>query len=131
MCLLDGVLAWTPEAISCHAGSHRDPANPLRGADGLDILNGIEYAAQAMAIHGALRAGTDEAPRAGFLTSVREVECLASRLDDIPGALRVYAECLSDSGNHLMYSFRIETEGRPLLWGRASVMLDAAARQHA
>jgi predicted hotdog family 3-hydroxylacyl-ACP dehydratase len=127
MCLLARVADWNVQAIHCVASSHRDAANPLRGAQGLGILNGIEYAAQAMAVHGALRAGSDAAPRAGFLTSVREVECLIARLDDVAGELDVHAECLSDSGNHLMYSFRLEAAGQPLLRGRASVMLDAAA----
>lgn len=127
MCLLARVAAWNAQAIHCVASSHRDAANPLRGDRGLGVLNGIEYAAQAMAVHGALRAGSDAAPRAGFLTSVREVECLVARLDEIGSELDVHAECLSDSGNHLMYSFRLEAAGQPLLRGRASVMLDAGA----
>lgn len=57
MCLLDAVREWSGEAITCTASSHTDPANPLRADGRLGAANGIEYAAQAMAIHGALLAG--------------------------------------------------------------------------
>lgn len=125
MCLLDGVEHWDDTHICCHASSHRLADNPLRAAGRLGIANGIEYAAQAMAVHGALRAGADAAPRAGFLTSVREVEFHTTRLDDIATPLAIHAECLSGEGNHLIYTFRLEAAGNLLLTGRASVMLDA------
>jgi hypothetical protein len=47
------------------------PDNPLRAAGSLGVANAIEYAAQAMAVHGALLGGSDGAPQAGYLTSVR------------------------------------------------------------
>ena len=124
MCLLDGVTSWSQETIHCTATSQRLTDNPLRAAERLGPANAIEYAAQAMAVHGALRAGADVAPRAGFLTSVREVEFHTERLDTA-AQLDVHAECLSGEGNHLMYAFRIETAGAVLVIGRASVMLDA------
>lgn len=124
MCLLDEVLTWSPEAIHCRSTSHHLADNPLRAAGRLGIANGIEYAAQAMAAHGALRAGADAAPRAGFLTSVREVRFHADRLD-CAEELDIHAECLNGDGNHLIYAFRIEAGGKALIEGRASVMLDA------
>ncbi|PLK47895.1 3-hydroxylacyl-ACP dehydratase [Uliginosibacterium sp. TH139] len=124
MCLLDAVIHWSPEAIHCTASSQCLTDNPLRAGERLGPANAIEYAAQAMAVHGALRAGTDTAPRAGFLTSVREVEFHTDRLDQAE-QLEVHAECLSGEGNHLMYAFRIEAASRTLVSGRASVMLDA------
>ena len=69
MCLLDAVREWSGEAITCTASSHTDPANPLRADGRLGAANGIEYAAQAMAIHGALLAGDgneDGQPRRTF-----------------------------------------------------------------
>ena len=56
MCLLDAVLDWDDARITCRATSHADPANPLRADGRLGAANGIEYAAQAMAVHGALLA---------------------------------------------------------------------------
>ena len=130
MCLLDAVTEWSDAAITCRASSHTDPANPLRAEGRLGAANGIEYAAQAMAIHGALIAGeADEgaAPRQGYLTSVRSVSLNVARLDDLPGDLDVHAERLSGDANNILYQFSLSHEGRCLLEGRAAVVLDAAA----
>ena len=127
MCLLDAVLDWSENAISCRAVSHTDPANPLRAEGRLGAANGIEYAAQAMAIHGALLAGQDDAPRQGYLTSVRSVTLHAGRLDDLSGPLDVQAERLSGDSNNILYQFSVGQAGRCLLAGRAAVVLDAAA----
>lgn len=56
MCLLDRVVKWDEQRIQCQAGSHRLGDNPLRSRDRLSAACGIEYAAQAMAVHGALLA---------------------------------------------------------------------------
>ena len=125
MCLLDTVLDWSAAAISCGAISHRDPANPLRADGRLGAANGIEYAAQAMAIHGALLAGEDGPPRQGYLTSVRGVTLHVTRLDDLPEALTVQAERLSGDANNILYQFSLSHAGRCLLEGRAAVVLDA------
>lgn len=127
MCLLDAVVDWSENAISCRAVSHTDPANPLRAADRLGAASGIEYAAQAMAIHGALLAGQDDAPRQGYLTSVRSVTLHVDRLDDLSGPLEVQAERLSGDANNILYQFSVGHAGRCLLAGRAAVVLDAAA----
>lgn len=127
MCLLDSVVDWSENAISCRAISHTDPANPLRAADRLGAATGIEYAAQAMAIHGALLAGQDDAPRQGYLTSVRSVTLHVDRLDDLSGPLDIQAERLSGDANNILYQFSVGHAGRCLLAGRAAVVLDAAA----
>ena len=129
MCLLDAVLEWSDTAIACRALSHTDPANPLRAGGRLGAATGIEYAAQAMAVHGALLAGTDAPPRQGYLTSVRSVTLHVARLDDLAGALDVSAERLSGDGNHILYQFSLAHAGRCLLEGRAAVVLDATALQ--
>ncbi|MFH1817694.1 MAG: 3-hydroxylacyl-ACP dehydratase [Pseudomonadota bacterium] len=127
MCLLDAVLEWSDAAIVCRAVSHADPANPLRAEGRLGAAAGIEYAAQAMAVHGALVAGDDAPPRQGYLTSVRSVALHVARLDDVAGTLAVRAERLSGDGNHILYQFSLAHAGRCLLEGRAAVVLDATA----
>jgi predicted hotdog family 3-hydroxylacyl-ACP dehydratase len=126
MCLLNAVTGWDAQSIRCTATSHRDAANPLRAHGRLGAACGIEYAAQAMAAHGALLAQTDSAPRAGYLVSVRGVELQAVRLDDIATDLEVEAERLSGDANTVLYDFRVSAGGRELLSGRAAVILDAA-----
>ncbi|WP_434735515.1 hypothetical protein [Candidatus Accumulibacter necessarius] len=87
-----------PAVITCRASSHTDPANPLRAEGRLGAASGIEYAAQAMAVHGALLAEASEPPRQGYLTSLRGVTLHVARLDDLPGELKVRAERLSGDG---------------------------------
>lgn len=127
MCLLDAVLDWSETAISCGAFSHTDSSNPLRAEGRLGAANGIEYAAQAMAIHGALLAANDDQPRQGYLTSVRGVTLHVARLDDLAGELLVEAERLSGDANNILYQFSLSHVGRCLLEGRAAVVLDASA----
>ncbi|MBU3695281.1 hotdog family protein [Dechloromonas sp.] len=129
MCLLDAVTAWDDSQIVCLAISHTDPANPLRAEGRLGAANGIEYAAQAMAIHGALLAGSDGPPRQGYLASVRGVTLHVDRLDALPEALTVRAERLSGDANNILYQFSLSHGADCLLEGRAAVILDAAAPQ--
>ena len=126
MCLLDAVVDWSETAIFCRAVSHADPANPLRADGRLGAAAGIEYAAQAMAVHGALLAAAGERPRRGYLASVRAVALHVDRLDDLPGELAITAERLSGDGNHLLDRFAVAHAGRSLVEGRAAVILDAA-----
>lgn len=125
MCLLDAVTEWSAEHVVCRAVGHGDPAHPLRAHGRLGAANGIEYAAQAMAVHGALVAGTEAAPRQGYLTSVRGVTLHTERLDDLPGPLDVRAERLSGDASNVLYRFSVGHAGRCLLEGRAAVVLDA------
>ena len=127
MCLLDTVVDWTETTISCSAISHLDPANPLRAEGRLGAANGIEYAAQAMAVHGRLLAQAGDQPRQGYLTSVRSVKLHVTRLDDLPGKLNVQAERLSGDDHNILYQFSLSHAGHCLLEGRAAVVLDAAA----
>ena len=127
MCLLSAAADWSETAISCIATSHADPANPLRADGRLGATTGIEYAAQAMALHGALLADSDGAPRQGYLTSVRGVTLHVARLDDLPGQLDVHVERLSGDANNVLYRFAVSHAGCCLLEGRAAVVLDAAA----
>lgn len=125
MCLLDAVLAWDSGQIHCRASSHRQPDNPLRAAERLGAACGIEYAAQAMAVHGALLAPEGAPPRPGYLASVRSVQLAVDRLDDLPQDLDIIAERLSGDEHNILYHFRVEHAGDLLLSGRAAVMLVA------
>lgn len=126
MCLLDSVVNWDDRHIQCRANSHRNKDNPLRLRDQLGTACGIEYAAQAMAVHGALLAPSDNSlPRAGLLVSVRGTTLHVSRLDDINADLDIEANCISNSGDHILYQFNIHADGRLLIDGRAAVVLNA------
>jgi predicted hotdog family 3-hydroxylacyl-ACP dehydratase len=125
MCLLDEVAQWDAATIRCIARGHRDPGNPLRAGAELPALCGIEYAAQAMAVHGRLSAVLAETPRTGYLASVSDVVCHAPRLDDLEGELVIEAEKLAGDGASVLYGFRICFEDREILKGKAAVVLAA------
>ena len=123
MCLLDRVLTWDARRIVCSATSHNKADNPLRQFGRLGAVCGIEYAAQAMAVHNALAAAHDAPPRPGMLISVRAVQLHIKQLDDIAAELAVHAECISGDTRMLLYQFCVRAEDRLLLDGRASVIL--------
>jgi predicted hotdog family 3-hydroxylacyl-ACP dehydratase len=123
MCLLDRVLAWDATHIECRAVSHRDPANPLRRADRLAGVCGIEYAAQAMALHGSLLTAADAPPTLGYLASLRDVSLEVERLDDVAEELTVRAERLTGDANGFLYRFDVTAGERLLLRGRSAVKL--------
>jgi predicted hotdog family 3-hydroxylacyl-ACP dehydratase len=131
MCLLERVIDWDPAHIHCEAHSHTAADNPLRAYGRLGAACGVEYAAQAMAIHGALvaeaasgsAAGT---PRAGYLASMRNVVLAVDRLDTVTGPLDIRAERVTGDDNTVLYSFTVQAGERMLLSGRATVVLDAS-----
>jgi len=121
MVLLERVTAWDGDRIACGTASHRALDNPLRRCDRLSALCGIEYAAQAMALHGALVAGT--ASRQGLLASLRAIKVHAQRLDDIPGELTIAADCRLRQAAGFIYGFSLRGGGALLLEGQAAVVL--------
>jgi len=127
MHLLDAVERWDESTITCTATSHRWETLPLRAHGRLGAACGVEYAAQAMAVHGALLCPSTEkggAANVGYLISVRDVVLRVSRLDDIDGDLTITAEKLAGQRN-LLYRFAVLSQACVLLDGRAALLLDA------
>jgi predicted hotdog family 3-hydroxylacyl-ACP dehydratase len=124
MCLIDEVLDWSATDIRCRTASHRLTSNPLRTMDRLRAECGIEYAAQAIAIHGVLNTAPHAAsPVAGMLASVRGVTLQVDRLDDIDADLVIRGARISGDATALMYEFSIACESKTLLAGRATIVL--------
>jgi predicted hotdog family 3-hydroxylacyl-ACP dehydratase len=124
MCLWDEVVEWDAQTIKLRAHNHRDAAHPLRANGQLRAVHLCEYGAQAMAVHGGLRAreGGGRA-KPGLLVALRAVELHVARIDDIPGALECRAEVLTDGDTGWQYAFRILHADTLLAEGRAAVML--------
>jgi predicted hotdog family 3-hydroxylacyl-ACP dehydratase len=138
MCLLDEVVDWDAERITCRSTSHRAADNPLRAHGRLGIACGIEYAAQAMAVHGALSGGAAAAQSAGSVTAraaaaagagmlagVRAVEFHVLHLDEVAGDLLCSARRVAGDGRTALYDFELACEGSCLIRGRATVILGA------
>jgi predicted hotdog family 3-hydroxylacyl-ACP dehydratase len=140
MCLLDEVIAWDAGHIRCRSGTHRWPDHPLRSQNRLGIACGIEYAAQSMAVHGALAAGalsrgaaspgapTPAASEIGFLAGLRDVRLHVARLDDLETELIADAELIAGDHGSALYEFALTSASRRLLSGRATVVFDAHRR---
>lgn len=124
MCLWDAVDAWDAGSIRLRAGNHRDRAHPLRSGDRLRAVHLCEYGAQAMAVHGGLRArdGGGRA-RPGVLVALRGVALHVARIDDLPGDLTCDAEVLVEAEGSQQYAFRIHHGDTLLAEGRAAVVL--------
>jgi predicted hotdog family 3-hydroxylacyl-ACP dehydratase len=132
MCLLDGLLAWDEGHIRCRASSHHRADNPLRSPLGLLAPVAVEYASQAMALHGGLSAAAGAPPRQGFLAAVRGMRWQVERLDTVEGLLIVEATRVAGSSGQALYQFQVGTEsGRCLVEGRATVVLDTPPAQPA
>lgn len=135
MCLLDEVLSWDARHIRCRSATHRTADNPLRAHGRLGAVCGIEYAAQAMAVHGALVAASaplasamstsvrGSAGTIGYLASVRNVALYVTRLDDLEADLIALAERVIGDGRTVLYEFSVWGAEQQLLSGRASIVL--------
>jgi predicted hotdog family 3-hydroxylacyl-ACP dehydratase len=122
MCLLERATFWDERRIRCEASSHLHPGNPLRAGGVLRAITGIEYAAQAMALHSALlQHGTPGED--GYLVSARDVWCKAVTLDRAGGQLEIDAERLTGDGSSAIYAFALRAAGTEILRGRAAVRL--------
>jgi predicted hotdog family 3-hydroxylacyl-ACP dehydratase len=93
----------------------------LRGAAGLPAIMGVEYAAQAVAVHGSLSANSEQ--QKGYLAALRDVVCSVERLDTQSDDLVVRATRMAAESGRLLYDFRIDAGGRELMRGRLSVVL--------
>jgi len=127
MCLLDGVVSYDEETIRCRSMAHRAADNPLLNAGRLGAATGVEFAAQAMAVHGAILQPPETTPSVGFLASVRSVRLLVDRLDRFEAPLEIEAIRLSGNETTVLYRFCVEAAGQALLEGRAAVIVTPEA----
>lgn len=123
MCLLERVLEWDDASIRCLSTRHRAEDNPLRSRGRLAAVCGVEFAAQAMAVHGALAAGAGPRPKAGYLASLRELTCRCERLDGLAGDLVIDAERVMGDARQAVYRFALHCDRSEILAGRATVVL--------
>ncbi len=124
MCLLDAMESCSADEIVCRIANHADAHNPLRLDGVLPGASALEYASQAMALHGRL-AAQGRPPSAGFLASARDLRLHVARLDGASGPLRVRAQRLAGDSGQAMYRFELrDAHDRLLVEGRTTVVLD-------
>ena len=128
MCLLDQVLGWDDAHLEC-LGRAADgaEAHPLARSGRLPCVAAIEYAAQAMALHGRLvleQAGAVGTPPRGFLAGLRAVRLHGRWVRSHSAPLRVRVDRFAGDSQQVLYDFTVEADG-PVAAGRAVVVLDA------
>jgi predicted hotdog family 3-hydroxylacyl-ACP dehydratase len=126
MVLLDAVVDHDASTIHCLAQRHHAADNPLRMDGRLPAWCGIEYAAQAMAVHQGLCAESGAQPSRGFLAVARDVMLTPTDLDGLPGDLHIHAEKIIAESGRSLYLFQLSSQGHTLLSGRVAVVLQGA-----
>ena len=121
MCLLDRVLQWDAHGIRCSATSHRDIDNPLREAGGLATLAGIEYAAQAAAVHGALLLNAI-VPRSGVLAALKNVTATRQWLHEIADDIVIEVNLLHSDAAGGIFAFAVFANEERILSGQFTLM---------
>ncbi len=124
MCLLDAVLAWDDASIHCISDTHRAADNPLRRDGRLSALHAFEYGAQAVAVHGGLRArAAGLSPPFGYLAGLRAARLHVDYLNQIAEPLAVWAaRVFGDTGNTI-YVARVTAGEAVLAEARITIML--------
>jgi len=121
MILLDGIHLCDAERIQCGSRSHLDPFNPMRHDNRLSVFAGVEYAAQAMALHARLTATGEKdfaQPRKGFLAVANKLRAHAFDLDEYKTPLLIEVIKLHGDFNSSQYRFAITVESRVILEGQ-------------
>lgn len=126
MVLLDAVLDYDADSIHCLAHSHHALDNPLRMDGRLPAWCGIEYAAQAMAVHQGLCANNAAPPLRGLLAVARDVALTPTDLDGLPGELHIHADRIIAESRRSLYRFHLSSQGQTLLSGRVAVVLQGS-----
>lgn len=123
MCLLDRVESWDENNIVCYSHSHLLPANPLRREENLSSINLLEYAAQAMAVHGGLHDREQgKQMTEGYLAALRDVKIALCNIDKKETELRIEATKILSQGGNMIYSFNVLADTTELASGRATVV---------
>lgn len=134
MLLLNRVESWDQQAIECSAISHNDVNNPLRVNGRLSTVHAIEYGAQAAAIHlfaiasvtaePELDSGAGSAEKIVFLGVVRDFECTAIYMDELPGSvLHLRSELVAIAPRIYQYRVNASIEGQSLAQGTISLIV--------
>ena len=119
MCLLDAVTAWDSSRIVCSSVAPV-AEHPLAREGRVPAIAACEYAAQAVAVHGALLDGVQDA-RDGMLAKLADVELRTSFFPSDAGEVTVRAELLGRLATGCLYAFDVASTGQAIASGRLIV----------
>jgi len=123
MCLLERVESWDENTITCYSNTHQLDNNPLRRDESLSSVHLLEYAAQAMAVHGGLHDRQQgKQMTAGYLASLRDIKIDLRAIESIDEELKIKATKILSQGGNMIYSFTVFAGKNTLVSGRATVV---------
>lgn len=119
MCLLEQVIDWDDSMIACLTRRTGVADHPLRRDGRVHAVIAAEYAAQATAVHGALRA-PHTIPREGRVAGIRNLVWhepdLAAQL---PAGVRCHEQLSQPQA--IVYDFELSADETPLVTGQVTV----------
>jgi predicted hotdog family 3-hydroxylacyl-ACP dehydratase len=119
MCLLDAVTHWDASHIACSSAAP-GASHPLAREGAVPAIAACEYAAQAVAVHGALLDGVQGA-RDGMLAKLTDVELRTAFFPAGAAGVSVRAELLGRLATGCLYAFEVAGAGQPVASGRLIV----------
>ena len=129
MMLLDKLISWSEDQISCLGWTPGLELHPLRedvsGKPSLPAFNALEYAAQAIALHGILKGQVGETgPRSAFIAGLQELSWSQRDLLDKDWPLILKGEAIGGLGDTgAKYAVTVSNAaGDEILTGKALVM---------
>jgi len=131
MFLMERVIGYDRDKITCMTRSHTSPTNPLRHGDHLPAHTSIEFAAQAAGIHGGLLNRDlfpDSPAQMGYLAVISNAEWQVQRLDDLSEELVIHALRTAVTPGGRAYRVRIEHANQVIMTGDLVIALETAGK---
>ncbi|MFN2334682.1 MAG: hypothetical protein ABR550_09700 [Wenzhouxiangellaceae bacterium] len=120
MVLIDEVVEHDRQQIHCRARINGLADHPLARDGILPATALVEYAAQAMAVHGTLAGRPGDPPQAGRLAGLSALNLAGDRVE-MPALIDVHVTRVGGDTSGAVYAFRILTGQLVLASGRATV----------
>ena len=128
MVLLDRVLSYDKVQLSAISQAHQRTDNPLSLEGRLPATAAVEMAAQAAALHGSLT-DLEQAPRQGFLASVRQFYWNCPTFDPLAPNIQINVEWIASETHGAVYAFTVSTADGMRAEGRFMIHFPAQAKQ--
>ncbi len=125
--MIERVLRWDADEIQVATTRHRAADNPLRRDGRLAAVHLADFAAEAMAIHGGLRARAAGGKlQPALLVSVRDLTLARDYLDDLEGDLEINARSLLANAGNWQYQFTVRHAAKVIATGRVAAIAKTA-----
>ncbi|MHA1539397.1 MAG: hypothetical protein ACTSXQ_02860 [Alphaproteobacteria bacterium] len=121
MLLIDKVLSFDAENLVACTQTHLDLKNPLLKEGRLRAVCGIEYGAQAIALHRSLADKKEQ--KEGYLISVRGIKLYVEEINNVEKDLQITVKSVLKGSDNSIYHFAIRTENQLLIEGNATVLI--------